>query len=118
MVESVESTRLKAEAAVEAIHEGALLIDVRSEAGRSRDGELQGAIVIAKPDVLHVLSERIRRVSDEQKIVIFCGSVKGSGPVVDTLTQAGFVGVYDVDGGFSALRDQGLSLIPRAAPAA
>lgn len=118
MSDTNDTTRLTAQSAVEAIQTGALLIDVRSEAGRNRDGELKGAVVIAKADVLDVLSKRIRKASDDQKIVIFCGSVKGSGPIVDILTQAGFAGVYDVDGGFPALRDLDLPLIPRAATAA
>ena len=118
MSNSNSNTRLAAQGALEAVNAGALLIDVRSEAGRGRDGELKGAIVIDKPDVFDVLSKRLRKASDDQKIIIFCGSIKGSGPVVESLTQAGFAGVYDVDGGFQALRGAGLPLKPRAAAAA
>lgn len=107
-------TRLTPSAAAEAIEAGALLIDVRSEVGRGRDGELQGAVVIAKTDVVGILSKRMRKVAEDEKIVVFCGSVKGSAPVIDALVSAGFRSVYDVDGGFPALRDHGLPLIPRA----
>ncbi|WP_449396111.1 rhodanese-like domain-containing protein [Devosia riboflavina] len=111
-------TRRSAEHAVQAIRNGALLIDVRSELGRGRDGELKEAIVVAKADVLPVLSRRLRPANDDQPVVIFCGSVKGSGPVVDALVEAGFRNIFDVDGGFSALRDGGIDVLPRATPPA
>jgi rhodanese-related sulfurtransferase len=78
--------------------------------GRGRDGEIEGAIVVAKPDVLDILSRRLRPTSDDQKIVVFCGSVNGSGPVIEALTTAGFDNVVDVQGGFSALRAAGLAV--------
>lgn len=118
MTDPVSQNRLSAADATLAINKGALLIDVRSEIGRGRDGELQEAIIVAKADVLPVLARRFKRTSEDQPIVIFCGSVKGSGPVVDALVQAGFTNVFDVDGGFSALRDAGIAVLPRATPPA
>ena len=118
MTDLQNTSRLNASQAADAVASGALLIDVRSEVGRGRSGELKGAVVIAKTDVLDVLSKRLRKTEDGQKIVIFCGSVAGSGPVVEALAETGLTEIYDVDGGFGALVEQGLPLIPRAAPAA
>lgn len=112
------SSRISGQQAAEAIHDGALLIDVRSATGRLRNGEIAGAVVVAKDDVLDILSKRIRRVSDEQKIVVFCGSVQGSGPVIEALVGAGFTNVHDVEGGFAALSAQGLKVIAPPSPQA
>ena len=38
--------RLEPEAAAEAVHDGALLVDIRPEDQRRRDGEIPGAMVI------------------------------------------------------------------------
>lgn len=111
-------TRITAQDAAGKIAEGALLIDVRSAEGRAKNGEVVGAVVIAKTDVLKVLSKLVRRSDDTQSIVAFCGSVLGSGPVVDELAAAGFTGVHDVEGGFAALVGQGITVVPPPTPAA
>jgi rhodanese-related sulfurtransferase len=111
------STRISAEAATQAIADGALLIDVRSAAGRAKNGEVAGAVVIAKSDVLNVLS-KLQRIGEPNKIVVFCGSIAGSGPVLEQLTTSGFTNAYDVDGGFPALVEQGATVIPPPVPAA
>ncbi|ODT66037.1 MAG: hypothetical protein ABS75_29080 [Pelagibacterium sp. SCN 63-23] len=112
-------TRLDGQQALAAFHAGALLIDVRSEAGRHKNGEAHGAIVIPKTDVVEAVTKRLARASAEQKIIIFCGSIKGSEPIVDQLTAAGVTNVYDVDGGFDALTGEGgLIRIDRPAPLA
>ena len=108
-----ETTRLTAAAAAKAFGAGALLIDVSSEVGRGQDGELQGAVIIAKSDVPVILSRWPRRTGDDHKIIIFCGSVKGSKPVIDALLDSGFQNVFDVEGGFQSLRDQGLPLVAK-----
>lgn len=110
------ATRLDGAAALEAFREGALLIDVRSEAGRQKNGEAHGAIVIPKTDVLDAVTRRLGRTSPDQKIVIFCGSIKGSEPIVDQLQAAGVGNVFDVEGGFDALTiADGLDRIARPA---
>ena len=43
------------------------------------------------------------------RIVVFCGSVNGSGPVVQTLEGLGFTNVADVDGGYAAVRERGVA---------
>ncbi len=111
--------RLNATEALAAIRDGALLIDVRSEAGRHRDGEAQGAIIVPKAEVVDLLTKLVSPKSADQKIVVFCGSIKGSEPVLEKLLAAGIPNVFDVDGGFAALTTEGgLTRIERARPVA
>ena len=83
------------------IERGALLIDVRSDAGREASGTIVGATVVAKADVA-AFAESIDKT---REVVIFCGTTAGSGPVADYLDAHGFSAVSHVDGGFEALRD-------------
>jgi len=83
------------------IERGALLIDVRSDAGREANGAIEGATVVAKADVA-AFAETLDK---DREVVIFCGTTAGSGPVADYLDEHGFSAVSHVDGGFEALRD-------------
>jgi len=83
------------------VERGALLIDVRSDAGRAASGSIEGATVVAKADVA-AFAETIDK---DREVVIFCGTTAGSGPVADYLDDHGFSAVSHVDGGFEALRD-------------
>jgi len=83
------------------IERGALLIDVRSDAGREANGAIDGATVVAKADVA-AFAETLDK---DREVVIFCGTTAGSGPVADYLDEHGFSAVSHVDGGFEALRD-------------
>jgi rhodanese-related sulfurtransferase len=83
------------------IERGALLIDVRSDAGREANGAIEGATVVAKADVA-AFAETLDK---DREVVIFCGTTAGSGPVADYLDEHGFNAVSHVDGGFEALRD-------------
>ncbi|WP_415973083.1 rhodanese-like domain-containing protein [Rhodococcus sp. 077-4] len=87
----------------EALASEVTLVDVRSEASRVEFGTVAGAVVVGKSDVAAEFgaSDRDRA----ERIVVFCGSVKGSGPVVDELHELGYSNVAHVEGGFSALRD-------------
>ena len=86
---------------------------VRSDLGRGKTGELQGAVIISKDDIEDVMT---RRMSAAQKTVVFCGSIKGSEPVVEKLRAAGLKDVYDVDGGFAALSEAGVPVMERKVP--
>lgn len=101
------SNRLNSAEALRALEQGALLVDVRSLAGRAKNGEIPGAIIIAKPDAVSVFTRKVTVRSTDQKIILFCGSVAGSGPVAEELAAAGVLHVYDVEGGFSALTAEG-----------
>ena len=83
----------------ERVERGALLVDVRSDAGRVADGEIAGATVVLKDDV----AAFAETLDPGREIVLFCGTTAGSGPVADYLVGRGFVAVSHVDGGFAAL---------------
>lgn len=90
---------------------GARLIDVRSDEGRDSTGTVDGAQVVLKPDVEAFAVGRDR----DEKLVVFCGSVRGSGPVVEQLVASGFTNIVHVDGGFGALRRAGAPTQPARA---
>lgn len=83
----------------------ATLVDVRSEASRIEFGTIPGSIIVGKTDVAQEFGVRSRNRSE--RIIVFCGSVDGSGPVVDELEALGYTDVAHVEGGFPALRDHG-----------
>ncbi|NAZ88383.1 rhodanese-like domain-containing protein [Kineococcus indalonis] len=102
-----------------AVAAGALLVDVRSDAGRAAAGELPGALVVGKTEVaqrfaLGTSTALPQVTSEDQPIVVVCGSPAGSGPVAAELLAAGFTDVVHVEGGFPAWKAAGL---PAAGPA-
>ncbi|NUU16401.1 sulfurtransferase [Cellulomonas humilata] len=104
--------------AAELVAEGAFLVDVRSEAGRSRTGAIPGATVgdryaIDEEFDLTAATRHAPVVSLDTPIVVVCGSVRGSGPVAAELRAKGFTHVVHVEGGFPAWKDAGL---PAEAP--
>jgi rhodanese-related sulfurtransferase len=99
-----EITSSSAAEARDRVEKGALLIDVRSEAGRASTGAIEGATIVAKDDVA-AFAETLEK---DQEVVIFCGTTAGSGPVADYLDEQGFTAVSHVEGGFSALAEEGL----------
>jgi rhodanese-related sulfurtransferase len=99
------------------VADGALLIDVRSEATRLRVGALSGAVVVDRERLPELFGddspERLNDLrSGDQPIVVVCGSVDGSRPVAEWLAENGFDNVAHVEGGFPAWRDAGLPTEP------
>ena len=88
---------------------GALLIDVRSAAGRASAGEIPGATLADRDnlDALFGPSDN-PAVTLDTPVVIVCGSVNGSGPVAEALAARGYTDVSHVDGGFPAWKEAGL----------
>lgn len=91
---------------------GALVIDVRSDAGRARDGVIPGSVRGDRDNLdaqfLIDSPEKLAEVTEwDQNIVIVCGSIRGSGPVAEQLRAKGFTNVAHVDGGFPAWKDSG-----------
>ncbi len=93
--------RIDATAAAALWRAGAILIDVRSPAGRAKNGELVGAVIVPKTDVVEFVANRL--AGRRQPVVLFCGSVAGSEPLVSALVAAELPRVADVEGGFPAL---------------
>ena len=88
---------------------GALLVDVRSDRGREREGEIDGAVVVDRNRLPELFSDEsplkaLRDVEKEQEIVVLCGSINGSRPVAEWLTVNGYDNVSHVDGGFAAYK--------------
>jgi len=94
-----EITPSTAAAARERVDRGALLIDVRSDAGRAATGAIEGATVVLKEDVAAFAAT----LDTDREVVIFCGTTAGSGPVADYLDEQGFTAVSHVEGGYEAL---------------
>jgi rhodanese-related sulfurtransferase len=115
---------ISAEQAAQLIEEGVLLIDARSEGGRASTGSVPGAVVVNRENVAQDFGpesdSRLPEVNrTDQKIVVFCGSVNGSGPVARKLKVLGYSQAVHVDGGFLALRDAGVVTTgPSVEPAA
>lgn len=91
---------------------GALVVDVRSDAGRARDGVIPGSIRGDRDNLdaqfLIDSPERLAEITDwDQDIVIVCGTINGSGPVAEQLRAQGFTNVAHVDGGFPAWKESG-----------
>lgn len=99
--------------AAERVAAGAVLVDVRSDAGRARTGAIPGATVVDRyavdTDFDLASAARIAPVvSLDTPIVVVCGSVRGSGPVAAELRARGFTNVVHVEGGAPAWKDAGL----------
>ena len=94
-----EITPSTAAAARERVDGVALLIDVRSDAGRAAAGAIEGATVVLKEDVAAFAAT----LDTDREVVIFCGTTAGSGPVADYLDEQGFTAVSHVEGGYEAL---------------
>lgn len=95
------------------VADGAVLVDVRSDAGRARTGAIPGATVVDRyavdTDFDLASAARIAPVvSLDTAIVVVCGSVRGSGPVAAELRARGFTNVVHVEGGAPAWKDAGL----------
>jgi rhodanese-related sulfurtransferase len=99
--------------AADRVAAGAVLVDVRSAAGRAKTGEIPGAHVVDRyavdEDFDITSAARLAPVlSLDTPIVVVCGSVRGSGPVAAALREKGFTNVVHVEGGAGAWREAGL----------
>ncbi|UJP39451.1 rhodanese-like domain-containing protein [Cellulomonas palmilytica] len=99
--------------AAQRLAEGAVLVDVRSDAGRATTGSIPGAHVVDRyrVDETFDLAAAARLepvVSLDTPIVVVCGSVRGSGPVAAALRAKGYTDVVHVEGGAPAWAEAGL----------
>lgn len=97
-----------ADEAVARVAAGAVLVDVRSDAGRAQDGAAAAARVVAKDAIAQDGVAALDGVPKDAEIVLFCGSVHGSGPTAQSLFRQGCTNVVHVDGGFPALKGAGI----------
>jgi rhodanese-related sulfurtransferase len=106
--------RLTPAAALAAMRAGDLLVDIRPEAQRRRDGEIEGALVIDR----NVLEWRIAPGSRWQvpelrdgarRVVVVCAQGYSSSLAAHNLRRLG-VQATDVEGGFEAWLAAGLAV--------
>ena len=100
--------RLPADRVPEAVRRGALLVDIRSQAQRAREGEVAGALVIER----NVLEWRCdptsdarlpQAVDDDVEWVILCSEGYTSSLAAAALLDLGLHRATDVIGGYHAL---------------
>ena len=105
--------RLTPAEALAAMRAGALLIDIRTDTQRQRDGEIPGALVIDRT----VLEWRVDPASGaahpavgglDTPLILLCAQGYSSSLAVGTLLDLGASHVTDVIGGFEAWRAAGL----------
>ncbi len=104
--------RLSPAEAHAAMVEGALLVDTRSQAQRTRDGEIPGAVVVER----NVLEWRLAPSSDHRlpdvdsgtSVIVMCDEGYASSLAAATLRELGLSSATDVIGGFQAWRRDGL----------
>ena len=115
--------RVDPAAARAAIDAGAVLVDIRAESQRRRDGVVPGSVFIARnvlewrcdPDG----SDRDERVADpEHPVIVMCDAGYQSSLAAATLKELGHDEATDLDGGFQAWRAAGLPVEPLGPDAA
>src|SRR3954470_22679486 len=105
--------RLDPQATVRAVAQGAILVDIRSEAQRARDGVVPGAIHHPR-NVLEWRadptseSRDVRIAGYDRHLVLLCDEGYQSSLAAATLQQLGLERTTDVVGGFQAWRAAGL----------
>jgi len=114
-------TRLSPEEAEQAMAAGALLIDVRSERDRERDGIVPGSLHIprtvlewrADPDGAW-RNPHVGRL--DRQLILLCNHGYSTVLAAATLAELGHTGAGDVRGGFAAWRAAGLPTMAAPRP--
>ncbi|MEV7545310.1 rhodanese-like domain-containing protein [Streptomyces sp. NPDC089915] len=120
LLERVRATyaRIGPRPAYEAWRDGdALLVDIRYQALRERDGVIPGAVVVERnelewrldPQGSHRLPEA---VSHELRVVVICNEGYASSLAAASLHALGLRRATDLTGGFQAWRAAGLPTAP------
>jgi rhodanese-related sulfurtransferase len=107
--------RLTPEQAWAELAAGALLVDTRTAAQRSRQGELPGALVIDRTVLEWRLdptsSARIPEAADaSRRVIVICRQGYSSSFAAESLRRIGLSGATDVIGGVEAWLAAGLPL--------
>jgi rhodanese-related sulfurtransferase len=106
--------RVQPAPAIDAVREGGLLIDIRSESDRERDGVIPGALFFPR----NMLEWRLDPASGHnapelrdalhRHIILVCDEGCQSSLAAATMRGLGFARATDLDGGFQAWRAAGL----------
>ena len=91
-----------AQAAIEA---GALLVDIRSESQRERDGVVPGSMFIPR----NVLEWRVEQMAGAPRVIVMCNEGYQSSLAAATLRDLG-LDATDLAGGFQAWRAAALPI--------
>ena len=109
--------RLTVDDVLDAVHDGAVLIDIRSEVQRASDGLMPGAIFHPR-NVLEWRCDPSSGYDDPQlsgdfrrRIVLVCDEGYQSSLAAATLQDLGFVRATDLVGGFQAWVAAGLPVV-------
>jgi rhodanese-related sulfurtransferase len=94
--------RLDAAAARAAMDDGAMLVDIRSESHRARDGVVPGAVFIPR----NVLEWRVEQMHAARRVILMCDEGCQSSLAAATLRDLG-LDATDLVGGFLAWREAG-----------
>jgi rhodanese-related sulfurtransferase len=112
--------RLSPEETEAAVRAGALLIDIRSELQRERDGAVPGAREIAR-NVFEWRCDPSSEWSDpevvgqqDRQLIVMCNEGYQSSLAAVTLQRFGFADATDMIGGFQAWRAAGLGVVKDA----
>ena len=105
--------RLQPVEALAAVQQGALLIDIRADLDRRRDGIVSGSLHIPRTVLEWRLAPDSRWRNPhvgglDQRIVLLCDHGCASVLAAATLVELGFAKAGDVIGGFAAWRGAGL----------
>jgi rhodanese-related sulfurtransferase len=101
-----------------AVAAGAVLVDIRSERQRERDGVIPGAHFVARNvlewrlDPASGHSDRALGADVGRHVILVCDEGYQSSLAAATLQDLGFTRATDLDGGFQAWRDAGLAVEP------
>ncbi|MEU1281789.1 rhodanese-like domain-containing protein [Streptomyces sp. NPDC005805] len=112
-----ELDRLSPYEARDAADAGALLVDIRYQALRERDGLIPGAVVVERNELEWRLdphgSHRLPEATGHDlRVVVVCNEGYASSLAAVSLRQLGLNGATDLVGGFQAWRAAGLPVAP------
>src|SRR5262245_35431456 len=115
--------RVTVDDVVDAVRDGALLVDIRSELQRARDGLIPGAIFYPR-NVLEWRCDPASGYDDprlsgdlDRRIVVVCDEGYQSTLAAATLQDLGFTRATDLVGGFQAWAAAGLPVLRAVVPA-
>jgi rhodanese-related sulfurtransferase len=109
--------RLTPEEAFAEFSRGAVLVDIRPQAQRAREGGIPGAVIVER----NVLEWRFDPASEarlpwvrgyDQRVIVFCSEGYTSSLAAAALQDLGLAGATDIAGGFLAWATDGLPACP------